>query len=241
MICPRCHQNAPAIVRGVRAYCTACGAPRSVATVPEAVNVAGQPARLGGGIASVLGWITLSLGWMMALGFGALAYFIPWATTGALVIGGTVAVLALMVALPLLLGGRRLSKSGEDRSRAAHENAVFGLAARRRGVLTVRDVAGALSVREDEADAMLTTLAKRPDGRVTLELDDDGGISYVFHDLRPTVRIEDPLGAARIRVTAQPWAAPTRVVPSAPQPRVVDAELIEDDALARTPARHASR
>jgi hypothetical protein len=229
MTCPNCHQDAPTIVRGVRAYCTACGAPRSIATAAEAVNVAGQPAQLGGGIASVLGWLTLSVGLTLSLGVGAIVYFL----SHTFFIGGFGAVVTLMVALPFLLGGRRLSKSGEDRARAVHENAVFGLAARRRGLLTVRDVAGALSLREDEADVLLTTLAKRPDGRVTLELDDDGGISYLFHDLRP---------ANAIRVTQQPWTAPVRMSPSAPQPRVIDAELIEDDdALARAPARHASR
>jgi len=239
MTCPRCHQDAPTIVRGVRAYCTACGAPRSVASAADAVNVVGQSAKVGGGIASVLGWLALSIGLTISLGLGALAYLL-WAMTGALFIGGSVTVLTLVVALPLLLGGRHLSQAGEDRARAAHENAVFGLAARRRGVLTVREVAGALSVREDEADSLLTTLAKRPDGRVTLELDDDGGISYVFHDLRPSA-------VARVRVPAGgpgAWApaAPTRVTAAAPEPRIIDAELIEDeDALARPSARHASR
>jgi hypothetical protein len=234
MTCPHCHQDAPSIVRDGRAYCTACRAPRSIFTAGDAVNVAGQPARLGGGIASVLGWLALSLGLTISLGLGAVAYVL-FAMTGALWIGGTVAVLTLLVALPLLFGGRRLSQAGEDRARAAQENAVFGLAARRRGVLSVREVAGALSVREDEADSLLTTLAKRPDGRVTLELDDNGGISYVFHDLRPTT-------PSRVRVPEQPWTVPVRATMPAASPRVIDAELIEeDDALARPAARHASR
>ena len=255
MTCPHCHQDAPSIVRGGRVCCSACGASRS--TAAEAANLSGQPfvpvqpLRIGGGIASVLGWVVLSIGLMISLGLGGLAYLL-WAMTGALWIGGTIGVLTLLVALPLLLGGRRLTQAGEDRARAAQEHAVFGLAARRRGVLTVREVAGALSVREDEADSLLTTLAKRPDGRVTLELDDNGGISYLFHDLRPATRAVDggsPGAPVRVRVPEQPWTAPARVIASSPPPRVIDAELIdEDDALARpgamqeTPAsRQASR
>jgi hypothetical protein len=234
MTCPRCHQDSPPIVRDGRAFCTACGAPRSILSATSAVNIVGEPARVGGGIASVLGWLALSGGLLFALVLGVIAGAL-WGMTVALVIGGPVAVLTLLIALPLLFGGRRLTQAGEDRTRAAHENAVFGLAARRRGVLSVRDVAGALSLREDEADALLTALAKRPDGRVTLELDDDGGISYLFHDLRPTT-------TARVRVADQPWTMPVRLVVSPPAPKIIDAELIEeDDALARPRSRQASR
>ncbi len=240
MTCPHCHQAAPSIVRGMRAYCTACGAPRSVASAVEAVNVVGEPARLGGGIASALGWVVLALGLLISLGLGGAVYalFALFALSGGLWVGGVLAALTLLVALPLLLGGRRLTQVGDGRAHAAREHAVFGLAARRRGVLTVREVAGALSLREDEADDLLTALAKRPDGRVTLELDDDGGISYVFHNLRPVT-------TARIRVPEQPWTVPVtmgtpvRVAPSAP--RVIDAELIEDDDALARPRRHASR
>jgi hypothetical protein len=223
MICPHCHQDAPSILRGVRAYCTACGAPRSLATVGEAVNVAGQPARVGGGVASVLGLIALAVGALLAFVLGTVAGLV-FSMAAALWVAGGVGFFTLLVALPLLFGGRRLSQAGVDRSRAAHEHATFALAARHRGVLTVREVARAVSIREEEADALLTDLARRPDGRVTLEVDDDGALSYVFHDLRPFK------------------AAPARVRVVEP-PRIIDAELIdeEEDARVRPIVRQVSR
>ena len=232
MICPYCHQDAPSILRGVRAYCTACGAPRSLATAGDAVNVAGQPARVGGGVASALGLIALAVGAATAFVLGTVSGLV-FSMAAALWVGGGIAFFTLVVALPLLFGGRRLSQAGEDRSRAAHEHATFALAARRRGVLTAREAARALSIREEEADALLTDLARRPDGRVTLEVDDDGALSYVFHDLRV-------VGMGGDRPVVQ--AAPARVRVAEP-PRIIDAELIdeEEDARAKPAARHASR
>lgn len=213
------------VVRGVRAYCTACGAPRSIVTAPEAVNIAGQPAKVGGTIAGTLGWAALVLGMGFALILGALAGLVSGGA--ALWVGGFVLLCTLVVSVPLIAGGRKLQRAGEDRAREAHEHAVFALAAQRRGVLTVRDVARALSLREAEADVLLTDLARRQDGRVTLEVDDNGGLSYVFHDLRP---------APSVRVAP----VPPRVRVAAP-PRVIDAELIDEDVYATPQARRATR
>lgn len=66
MICPHCKQDAPTIVRGLRAYCTACDAPRSMLS-DTPINVAGQPSKVGGGVASVLGWFILLGGLLTAL------------------------------------------------------------------------------------------------------------------------------------------------------------------------------
>jgi hypothetical protein len=239
MTCPYCHQDAPTIVRGVRTFCTACGAPRSIVDAPEAVNLAGQPAKVGGGVASVLGWVALVAGSSVALVMGAIANWIFTMTAG-LWVGGFFGVLTLLVAIPLILGGKKLKKSGEDRARAAQEQAIFSLAAQRRGVLTVRDVARAVSIPEDQADALLTALAKRPDGKVSLEVDDNGAISYLFHDLLTA-------NSARVRIAAQPWQAPgpARVAtPPQEQPRVIDAELIDEEneeGRAEPPPRHIVR
>jgi hypothetical protein len=239
MTCPHCHKDAPTIVRGVRAFCTACGAPRSLTTAPEAVNVAGQPARVGGTVVRVLGAMALGIGIAVALALGGIvgAFF---GATAALWIGVPITLVTLVMAIPLMRGGRLLQRAGEERGRAAQETAIFALAAQRRGVLTARDVARALSVREEEADALLTALAKRPDGAVVLDVDDDGGLSYRFPDLVPVQ------GGARVRVADQPWrvpAPPVRVVPEAPPPRIIDAELIEeqDEARAQPAVRRASR
>ena len=72
MICPRCHQDAPTILRGLQTYCTACGAPRSITDAPDAVNVAGQPSQVGGTVARVMGWLALVGGLFVALLLGAL-------------------------------------------------------------------------------------------------------------------------------------------------------------------------
>ena len=232
MTCSSCRQDAPTIVRGVRAYCSACGAPRPLFSAAGSVNMAGQPAKVGGTVASAFGLVALTIGGVLALVLGSIAKIL-FGT--AILIVAPILVLTLLVALPLLFGGRRLNRAGEDRARAAQEQAVFALASQRRGVVTVREVARALEVHEEEADAVLTALAKRPDGRVTLELDDSGGLSYLFHDLVPT-------GGTRVRVAEQPWQPPARVNDAATAPRVIDAELI-DEAQAGDGAavRRASR
>jgi hypothetical protein len=231
MICPNCHQDAPPVLRNFRAYCTACGAPMALASAPEAVNVAGQPSRVGAGVANVLGWMVLVLGLAAALVIGAIFQAIWPAAIVGWVLGALIGVPTLLVGLSLLFGSRRLQRAGDERSRDAHEHAVFALAARRQGVVTVRDVASGLALREAEADALLTDLARRPDGRVTLEVDDNGGLSYVFHDLRPSA-------GKRVEV-----AGPRMRVPQAWQPaRVIDAELIDETAEDRArPVRHAAR
>src|SRR3954468_24360457 len=66
-VCPRCRQNAPIVYRGVNAFCTACGAPRSPLT-SGSVNLAGQPSKVGGQITRVFGWIVLVVGTLLAAG-----------------------------------------------------------------------------------------------------------------------------------------------------------------------------
>ena len=237
MFCPNCRQDVVPIVRGVRSYCTACGAPMPFAAAPEAVNVAGQPAKVGGGVAKVLGWGALTAG-MLALLFFAL---IGWVlgTTATLWVGGFFAVVALIVALPLLLAGRKLHQAGETREQAARERAIFSLAAQRRGVLTATEVARALEIQEDDADATLTAMAKRPDGQVSLEIEDSGTITYVFRDL---VASTAPQGS-RVRVGGEGWRVPSEAQ-AKPQPRVIDAELIEEEAAeaeADAPGRRMTR
>lgn len=212
MICRSCHQDVPSFIRGARAYCTACGAPMPIFSVTTAVNVAGQPAKIGGGIAGVLGWAVLTCGAVAALIVGGLAQALFAASAG-LWVGGVVGLITLLVSLPLILGGRKLRRSGEQTEVQAQQRALLTLAAKSGGVLLARDAARGLAVSEETADALLTDLVKRSDGRVTLEVDDNGALSYVFHDLAP---------APRARVAAQPWRVPAQA------PRVIDAELIDE-------------
>jgi hypothetical protein len=181
MICPRCQQQAPTIVRGARAYCTACGAPRSLLD-DTPVNVAGQPSKIGGSVAHVLGWLVLIGGSLIGLTIGGLVQAIIAGTIVGWILGGFVVGMSVLFGLFLILGGRMLQKSGTDRERGAHEQAVSAIARRRGGSVTPAELAQAVSIREDEADALLTAMAKRPDGHVSLEVDDDGTLRYYVHE-----------------------------------------------------------
>lgn len=188
MICPNCRQDAPTVVRGVRAYCTACGAPRSLIE-DTPVNVAGQPSKIGGGVASVAGLSVLVLGLLFATALGGLIYI--FAPMAGLIVGGFIAAVSLFVAAMLLWGGRELRRSGSEKEQGAREQAIFAMARQRGGSITAAELARALSLPEAEADAMLTNLAKRPDGRVTLEFDDNGALRYDVHEMGKRVRVSE--------------------------------------------------
>ena len=222
MICPSCRQDAPTIVRGVRAYCTACGAPRPLLG-SSAVNVAGKPMKVGGGIASVMGWVVLAGGTFFSILIGAL-FNMLWTVAGSaaagtigLIVGGFFGVITLLVALSLLFGGRKLTKTGVDDRRKVLEQGIFALAGRQRGSVTPRDVARQLAITDEEADALLTDLVKKGDNRVTLDVDDDGTLRYTVPELLPPVRIDPGVSRSpKVRV------APTGAIP--------DAEFEEDES-----------
>lgn len=211
MICPNCRQDAPTVVRGLRAYCTACGAPRSLIE-DTPVNVAGQPSKIGGGVAAVAGFSVFVIGTLISLALGALLQIlIPPA---GFVIGGFLFAVTLFVSAMLLWGGRTLIRSGAQRERGAQEQAVFAIARRRGGSVTAAELARVLSISVPDADAMLTAMAKRPDGQVSLELDDDGTLRYEVRDPnQPRVRIAE---RKRVHVDAP-----------APHQAVLDAEFEE--------------
>jgi hypothetical protein len=221
MLCPHCSEDVPPIVRGVRAYCSVCGVEQPLMAVPGAVNVAGRPARVGATVAAALGWLVLFGGGFFALLLGGLVSLVS--AQAGLFVGGAVGGISLLVWLALILGGNRLRRAGDDRTQSAQERVLHALAAQRGGALTARQAARALSIPEEEADALLTAMAKRHDGRVTLEVDDGGGISYVFGDVLVG------RGVARARVAAPATA------------RVIDAELIEDDEPVHAAQRRAAR
>ena len=222
MICPSCRQDAPTIVRGIRAFCTACGAPRPLLG-SNAVNVAGKPMKVGGGIASVMGWVVLFGGTFFSILIGAL-FNMLWTFAGSaaagtigLIVGGFFGAVTLVVALSLLFGGRKLSKTGVDDRRKVLEQGIFALAGRQRGSVTPRDVARQLAITDEEADSLLTDLVRKGDNRVTLDVDDDGTLRYTVPELLAPVRID----------AGGPGSPKVRVAPNAPIP---DAEFEEDDA-----------
>jgi hypothetical protein len=221
-MCPHCRQDAPIVYRGVVPYCTACGKIRAPLT-ERSVTLAGRPKAVGGTVSFVLGWIVLGVGLALALGVGLLVGM--FAPTAGIAVGSMLGIIFLTIGLVMVLGGRSLRRSGAADQRDVRTAAVFALAAHRGGILTALDVARASNIREDEADALLTHLAKTVPDRCTLEVDEHGAIFFRFAnapwDSDPRFRVG--VDAPRSRVAE----------PHMEQPQVIDAELV-DEPPART-------
>jgi hypothetical protein len=166
----------------VLAFCTACGGLRGPLAGPS-INLAGQPSKVGGAVARVAGWIVLVFGGALALGIGGLIAAIFSALVG-LAFALPILVVSGVAGVALLRGGRQLRRSGMHAERATREQALLAMAAagpvgrgRRYGV-TAKDAARSLGISVDEADGMLTALAKSDPDRLTLDLDDQGVIWY---------------------------------------------------------------
>jgi hypothetical protein len=86
----------------------------------------------------------------------------------------------LAVGIPLVIGGRKLGRYGEQKEKKAQLDAIRSMAAHQAGVVTAQQVAKTLTITPQEADEMLTELAKTPDEKVSLDLDDNGNIYYLF-------------------------------------------------------------
>ncbi|KYF66386.1 hypothetical protein [Sorangium cellulosum] len=231
-MCPHCGKNAPVIHRGLAAYCTACGRER-LPFAGKSVSLAGKPSRFGGAVAGALGWLVLIGGTALALllGLGAAALF-PGSIAG-LAIGLPIGFVALTVGLLLLIGGRKLSRSGVKASRDAQVQAIFSLAAHRRRPLTAHEVGVVLDLPAPEADALLTELAKQRPDEVGVELGERGDILYTFPGAsgQPGVRFPQP----SLRVDARD-AAPD------PAARIYAEEFEEEDAgVSRAPRREQLR
>lgn len=185
--------------RGMMAYCTACGRPRAPFAT-TAVNLAGQPSKVGGSVARILGWIVLACGLLVALMIGALLQAIFPAGVAGFVIGGVIAMVATILGTVLVRGGKTLHTSGDEKERSTRAQAVFALAANRGGVLSALDVAQALSLPFPVADNLLTRLAKEDGDRVKLEVDDNGAITYVFPHALPPAPLAPNAPHARVAI-----------------------------------------
>lgn len=198
-MCPHCGQNAPIVYRGVAAFCSACGRPRPALIAPS-VSYAGKPSTVGGTVAGVIGWIVLVVGVCATIGIGLLLSLLS--TTFALAVSIPMGILTIAVSLSLLLSGRSLRKTGEQKQKDMRRKAITALAMNRGGAVTAQDVATSLDIPAPEADAFLTEMAKADPEEVTVELDDRGGIYYAFPRIAPVAkrRIEEP----RVRVQGVP-------------------------------------
>ena len=215
--------------RGVVPYCTACGALRAPLAT-RSVNMAGKSSKVGGTVARVIGWLVLIFGLSLALGGALLAYALFTLTT-AFAVGLPIGIPALIIGLILLRSGRTLEKSGTDTERLTREQAVFALAAHRGGVLNAPQVAQTLGMETDEADFLLTNMAKQQPEVVSLEIDDQGGIYFRFPSAPQTLSA-DP----RFRVEPMQQPGGARVAVDAPTPDVV-AERIDEQPDRQRAAR----
>lgn len=246
-MCPRCRQNAPIVYRGVNAFCTACGAPRSVLT-PGSVNLAGQPSKVGGAITRVLGWIVLVVGTLVAAGTLAMCgSLVGMAAAAPYILSVPIALVTWVLSYFLLKGGKQLEQSGTDAQKATRTQAVFALANNRGGVVTAHDLAQAIGVMPTEADDILTAMAKEDSDHVSIEVDDNGNIYYRFAAAHWTAIASNPANGewpraghmapnaappvqAHHRAPPMPVQPPARVVEGAAQNVRIDArDPIEDE------------
>lgn len=178
-VCPHCGQRAPVVLRGLEAHCTACGG-RRPPLAPQSLTLTGQPSRIGGTLATLSGALVLLVGLSLATFLGLLLQsiwpgsFVGWA------FAIPIAAVTLFVGLGLLFGGRRLKRKGMDARRRVQLDAIRALANHRGGSVTALEAAKALDLPEEECDALLTQLAKDPRENVSLDVDDDGQIHYLF-------------------------------------------------------------
>jgi hypothetical protein len=172
------------------AYCTACNAPR-MPLATASVNLAGRPSQVTGKVARVFGWIVLASGLTLALILLAIfqaiapAAFIGWAFFV------PIALVSTICGVALLRGGKNLVAEGKGTERQTKSQAILALAQHRGGKINAWDVAGALSISLQQADSLLTELAKASPDTVAVDIDESSG-TLVY-------RI-DASGALRMRI-----------------------------------------
>lgn len=197
-MCPHCGQAAPLVYRGVLAYCSACGQLRGPLT-GGSVNHAGSLSKAGGTVAKVFGWLALAIGWALALVvFGILSLAFGAATIAPWAVGGAIALVASVIAWLSLWGGKNLKASGEKTATDTKEKAIFALAANHNGELRGVDLMQPLSITRHEGEQLLEQLSKRAPEDVSMEIDAQGGLYYVFPRYRQRIAMRvDDLSAAR--------------------------------------------
>lgn len=223
MWCPHCRQHAPIVYRGVFAYCSGCSQPRPPFSA-KALNIAGQPSKLGGTLGKVVGYAVLIAGLLTAATLILLFHFLAPTSVMGYAVGVPLALLSLAVSLAILYGSGRLHRAGVDAERQARQQALYALAANRGGMLTALDGARALNLSVADVEAVLGEWVKVDPDHVSLEVDDNGELFYLFS--RPGQRL-DTFGK-RYRVEPE-----GRV-------RVIEALEAEPDEVANERLRHRS-
>jgi hypothetical protein len=179
----------------------------------NSVSFAGQPSKVGGTVARVFGWMVLAGGWLVAICFALLIMALSpagMASVPAWILGGIIGVIASLVAYGLLRGGRQLKDSGQLAEMTTKNQAIFALANTKGGVLTAWDLAQSIMTTPQEADDILTKLAKEYPDHVAVDIDDVGTVLYRFPSVHwQKMRVAPPSPNVRV---------------GAPEPDPVEAE-----------------
>lgn len=186
---------------------------------------AGKPARLGGAVLGAFGWVALFFGLVFSTLIGLLVYAIFTATAG-FVVGGILALLSAGFFWGVRRGGQALEQTGEELRQKRAVEALGALAVAQGGVVTAQAAGRALDVPVEEADALLTQLAKTRPDEVEVEVSERGEVLYVFLRSRPV-----PPHASSTRVRVAPLPAGQTAPMSLEDRARLEAEL-EDEAEA---------
>lgn len=212
-VCPHCRQNAPLVYRGVNAFCTACGGAR-MPLANTSVNMAGQASKAGGTVARVFGWLSLAFGNVLALSLlGTCGAIVGFEAAAPYILSIPVALVATILGIVLLRSGRGLKEQGENTQKATRGQAIYALANSRGGQLTPNDVAHAINVTPEEADKILTQIAKEQAEHVNIDVTDDGVIVYRFAAAHWGALAANPA------LWERPANAPRSMAPNAPPPQ----------------------
>jgi hypothetical protein len=158
--------------------------------------LAGKPSRWGGTAASIAGVAVLVLGLAGALAAWLVLQSIWPAQAFGWAVAIPIAAISMLFGILLLLGGRRLSRSGAARRDEVELQAVRSLVAHRGGSLSAQDVARSLDLSEDRADALLTRLARETATEVTVDVDEAGRVVYDFRGEERRWRVLEDTAAA---------------------------------------------
>jgi hypothetical protein len=159
--------------------------------------------------ARVFGWVVIGVGLSFALGIAAIAHLIFPAGFVGLAIGAPLALLSLIVGGLFLRGGRHLGERGASAERNVRTQALFALAANRKGTLTAHEASAALDMPLAAAEELLQSLAKEQYERVAVDVDSNGTLVYRFVVPPPAGDFQDS-GAPRVRVDPEIARSPNR-------------------------------
>ncbi len=195
----------------------------------RALVAPGKRARFGGTVTRGVGWVVLAAGLFAALVLGLFFKWLWPAGVLGYLVGGGLTLVTVLLAFALLRGGKNLVAAGTSADRAVKEKALYALAARQHGRLTVGGVSRALRVSEREADELLTSLAVERSDTVAMDVDDEGAVSFRVARRGSVV----PRRASSARRSAATAAAPAATTATATTSPAAEEQEEEEDLAER--------